>query len=124
MLVSALTAPIYARSLIKVVFRRKLSFNVTAKGSSASPDRLWTFRYSLIWAIVPIAILTVAIVRHRPYPMMIAWTAVILAVCLAPIGIWVLDRTLGARRKKRPGPRARRRRLNESADLDPASATS
>ena len=32
MVVSALTAPIYARSLLKVVFRRKLSFNVTAKG--------------------------------------------------------------------------------------------
>ena len=50
MLVSALTAPVYARSLIKVMLRRKLSFTVTAKGSSASPDRLWTFRYSLTWA--------------------------------------------------------------------------
>ena len=124
MVISALTAPIYARSLIKVAFRRKLSFNVTAKGSSASPDRLWTFRYSLMWAVVPVAILAVAVVRHRPYLMMMAWTAVILTICLAPIGIWAFDRALGARRKKQFEQRAGRRRLSESADLNATSATS
>ena len=36
-LVSALTAPIYARSLINVLLRRKMSFNVTAKGSVNEP---------------------------------------------------------------------------------------
>lgn len=99
MLVSALTAPIYARSLIKVMLRRKLSFNVTAKGSSTSPDRLWTFRYSLMWAIVPIVLMTVAVIRHRPYPMMMAWTAIILLVCLAPIAIWLFDRARAARKQ-------------------------
>jgi cellulose synthase/poly-beta-1,6-N-acetylglucosamine synthase-like glycosyltransferase len=102
MLVSALTAPIYARSLIKVVLRRKLSFNVTAKGRAASRDRLWTFRYSLMWAIVPLVILPLAVLRHRPFPMMMAWTALILAVCLAPVGIWLTDCALGALRR-RPG---------------------
>ena len=101
MLVSALTAPIYARSLIKVVLRRKLSFNVTAKGSSISADRLGTFRYSLMWAAVPIVILTVAIMRHRPYPMMMVWTGVILTVCLAPIAIWLYDRALSAAARRR-----------------------
>ena len=91
MLVSALTAPIYARSLLKVVFRQKLIFNVTAKGSSASRDRLLTFRYSLCWAIIPVTILTVAVIHQRPYPMMIAWTAIILTVCLVPIGVWLFD---------------------------------
>jgi cellulose synthase/poly-beta-1,6-N-acetylglucosamine synthase-like glycosyltransferase len=99
MVVSALTAPIYARSLIKVMLRRKLAFNVTAKGSSASPDRLWTFRYSLMWAVVPITLLAVAVIRHRPYPMMMAWTGVILLVCLAPIAIWLFDRSRGARKQ-------------------------
>lgn len=107
MLISALTAPIYARSLIKVLLRRKLSFNVTAKGSSACPDRLGTFRYSLMWAIVPVAILMVAVARHRPYPMMMAWTAGILAICLAPIVIWAFDRALSGRRKRRPGRHAK-----------------
>ena len=100
MLVSALTAPIYARSLIKVVFRRKLSFNVTAKGSSASLDRLWTFRYSLMWAVVPTAVLTAAIMRHRSYLMMMVWAGLILIVCLAPIGIWLVDRALNARQSR------------------------
>ncbi len=99
MLVSALTAPIYARSLIKVVLRRKLAFNVTAKGSSASPDRLWTFRHSLMWAVVPIVLLAVAVVRHRPFPMMMAWTGVILLVCLTPVAIWLLDRARAARKQ-------------------------
>jgi hypothetical protein len=124
MVISALTAPIYARSLIKVVFRRKLSFNVTAKGSSASPDRLWTFRYSLMWAIVPVVILAVAVVRHRPYPMMMAWTAIILTVCLAPIVIWAFDRALSGRNKRPPGRHAKGRRLDGSAELNLTSATS
>ena len=97
MLVSALTAPMYARSLIKVVLRRKLSFNITAKGSSASPDRLWTFRYSLMWAVVPAILLALAVIHRRPYPVMMAWTGVILLVCLAPIGIWLFDRARAAR---------------------------
>ena len=105
MLISALTAPIYARSLLKVVFGRKLTFNVTAKGSSASSDRLLTFRYSLMWAVVPVAILAVAFTRHRPYPMMIGWTFVILTVCLAPVGVWLFDRARDQPREPQPSPR-------------------
>jgi cellulose synthase/poly-beta-1,6-N-acetylglucosamine synthase-like glycosyltransferase len=123
MLVSALTAPIYARSLIKVVFRRKLSFNVTAKGSSTSPDRLWTFRYSLMWAAVPIVIMTVAVTQGRPFPMMMIWTGVILTVCLAPIGVWLFDRALSAREQWHPKRRAGRHRLSDlsAPDLTPAT---
>jgi cellulose synthase/poly-beta-1,6-N-acetylglucosamine synthase-like glycosyltransferase len=110
MLVSALTAPIYARSLIKVLLRRKLSFNVTAKGNIRSTDRLWTFRYSLMWAVVPIAVLPVALLRHRPFPMMIVWTALILGVCLAPIGIWLTDRALGAASERSGRARSGRER--------------
>jgi cellulose synthase/poly-beta-1,6-N-acetylglucosamine synthase-like glycosyltransferase len=97
MVVSALTAPIYARALIRVVLRRKLTFNVTAKGSTGSPDRLWTFRYSLMWAAVPLALIVIALVRHRPYPMMMAWTGVILLVCLAPVAIWLTDKIRAGR---------------------------
>jgi cellulose synthase/poly-beta-1,6-N-acetylglucosamine synthase-like glycosyltransferase len=92
MAVSALTAPIYARSLIRVLLRRKLTFNVTAKGTATSPDRLWTFRHSLLWAAVPAALITMAVTRHRPFPMMLAWTGVILLICLAPAAIWLADR--------------------------------
>jgi cellulose synthase/poly-beta-1,6-N-acetylglucosamine synthase-like glycosyltransferase len=92
MVVSALTAPIYARSLLKVMFGSKPTFNVTAKGRAAARDRLRTFRYSLMWAVVPVIILAVAIVHRRPYLMMMAWTGIILTVCLAPIVIWLSDR--------------------------------
>ncbi len=101
MLVSALTAPIYARSLLMVALRRELTFNVTAKGSSASPDRLWTFRYSLMWAVVPVIILAVAIMHRRPYFLMMIWTLVVLAVCLAPIAVWQFDSIRARRLKKK-----------------------
>jgi cellulose synthase/poly-beta-1,6-N-acetylglucosamine synthase-like glycosyltransferase len=101
MVVSALTAPIYARALVKVLLGRKLTFNVTAKGASAGTDQLRTFRYSLAWALVPLIVLAIAIRRHRPYPMMIGWTAVILTVSLAPVAIWLWDRALAAWRERR-----------------------
>ena len=102
MLVSAITAPIYARSLIRVVLRRKLSFNVTSKGSAVSPDRLLTFRYSLMWAVVPVILMTLAVIHGRPNPMMMAWSGVILLVCLAPIAIWQFDRARTARPQDTP----------------------
>lgn len=98
MAVSALTAPIYARALLKVALGRKLTFNVTAKGSSAGTDRLWTFRYSLLWAVVPVTILIIAELRHRPYPLMVTWTGIILAVCLLPVLIWLADSVRPRRR--------------------------
>jgi hypothetical protein len=41
--------------------------------------------------VVPVVILIIAFSHSRPYPMMIAWTAIILTVCLAPVGIWLYD---------------------------------
>ena len=50
MVMSALSAPIYARSLIDAVLRRKSKFVVTPKGDSASPDTLFgTFRIHLFF---------------------------------------------------------------------------
>jgi cellulose synthase/poly-beta-1,6-N-acetylglucosamine synthase-like glycosyltransferase len=114
MVVSALTAPVYARSLLTVVCGRTLSFTVTAKGAAASPDRLWTFRYSLIWAAVPLALMTIAILRHRPFPMMVVWTGVILAVCLSPVAIWLFDRGRATRAR---AVRAGHRHAAESPEL-------
>jgi hypothetical protein len=77
-----------------------------------------------MWAIVPAAILEVAVVRHRPYPMMMAWTAVILTICLAPIVIWAFDLAFSGRTKKPPGRHAKGRSSDGSADLNLTSATS
>jgi hypothetical protein len=99
-----------------VVFRRRLRFDVTAKGSSSSPDRLWTFRYSLAWAIVPVVILAIAITHHRPYPMMIAWTGVILTVCLMPVGIWLFDRARSGREMETPPRSAGENRVSDPSE--------
>jgi hypothetical protein len=46
---------------------------------------------------VPAILLALAVIHRRPYPVMMAWTGVILLVCLAPIGIWLFDRARAAR---------------------------
>jgi hypothetical protein len=45
-----------------------------------------------MWAVVPVVLMVLAVIRRRPYPMMMAWTGVILLVCLAPVAIWLFDR--------------------------------
>jgi hypothetical protein len=36
--------------------------------------------------------------------MMMAWTVVILTVCMAPIGVWLFDRARGRPREPSPQP--------------------
>jgi hypothetical protein len=108
---------------MKVLTGRKLTFNVTAKGTNAAIDQLRTFRYSLMWALVPILVLAIALTRHRPYLMMIGWTAIILAVCIAPVLIWLWDRKLDARRARRkaaapPPPAAAHEAHADAHDAD------
>ncbi len=53
MVMSALSAPIYARSLFDAALRRKSKFVVTPKGDSSSPDTLFgTFRVHLFFILV------------------------------------------------------------------------
>ena len=91
MLVSALTAPVYARSFVKTLLGMKLSFNVTAKGSSSKGDNLWTFKYHLMWAVPVAAILATSVIRHQYYPLMMGWAVLILGICFSPIIIWIYD---------------------------------
>ncbi len=68
MVMSALSAPLYAKALIDSVLRRKSKFVVTPKGDSASPDRWFgTFRYH--WYFVAIfGALDHRRLRLRPLP--------------------------------------------------------
>lgn len=91
MLISALTAPVYARSFVKTLLGMKLSFNVTAKGSSSKGDNLWTFKYHLMWAAPVAAILATSVIRHQYYPLMMGWAMLILCICFSPIIIWIYD---------------------------------
>ncbi|PVE12260.1 glycosyltransferase family 2 protein [Streptomyces scopuliridis] len=96
MAMSALSAPVYLRSLISALLRTRGRFVVTPKGGRASPDRLLTFRLHLFWAAVLIASLVASVVLGHTHAAMRTWAVLALAIALAPVGVWV--RTLLAGR--------------------------
>src|SRR5262249_35492134 len=88
MVMSALSAPIYAKSLVSAVLRRPSRFVVTPKGGTASPDRLATFRIHLTWAALLSVSLVVSEFLGHTHVAMRTWACLALAVCLAPTGVW------------------------------------
>ncbi|MGP3984768.1 glycosyl transferase, partial [Streptomyces sp. KR80] len=98
MVMSALSAPLYARSLMDAVLRRKSTFVVTPKGDSASPDRLATFRIHLLWAVVFGGGLAASFAQGHTHVAMRTWAGLALVLSLAPPIIW----SVGALRQRRP----------------------
>ncbi|MFI1971745.1 glycosyl transferase [Streptomyces cinnamoneus] len=89
MVMSALSAPVYARSLTDAVLRRKSTFVVTPKGDSASPDTLFgTFRIHLFFLLVFGGSLVASFVLGHTHVAMRTWASLALAVTLAPIAAW------------------------------------
>ncbi|WP_188278252.1 glycosyltransferase family 2 protein [Streptomyces sp. CBMA152] len=100
MVMSALSAPIYARSLMDAVLRRKSSFVVTPKGDSSSPDTLFgTFRIHLFFIVVFGGSLIASLFNGHSHPAMITWAALALLITAAPIIGWRW--TVRAEKKKR-----------------------
>ncbi|KAF4409217.1 glycosyltransferase family 2 protein [Streptomyces lycii] len=139
MAMSALSAPIYARSLFDAVLRRKSSFVVTPKGDSASPDRPATFRIHLGWAVVFGGSLAVSLVLGHAHAAMTTWALLALALCFAPLVTWYAclrrERSAGtgrpavpAARSDSPAPRAAASRpsasvsVSSSGTADPADS--
>ncbi|AZM53445.1 glycosyl transferase [Streptomyces sp. WAC 01529] len=102
MVMSALSAPIYARSLLDAALRRKSRFVVTPKGDSASPDTLFgTFRIHLFFILVFGGSVAASFVYGHSHPAMIVWATFALLITSAPIFAW----RWGMRQaRKRPGP--------------------
>ncbi|WPB94189.1 glycosyltransferase family 2 protein [Streptomyces malaysiensis] len=100
MLLSALSAPIYAKSLCDAVLRRTSRFVVTPKGDSSSPDRLSTFRIHLLWAVVFGASLVGSFFLGHTHAVMRTWAVLALALCLSPVVIW----SVGLLRRDRKHP--------------------
>ncbi|MFE9335749.1 glycosyltransferase family 2 protein [Streptomyces sp. NPDC007063] len=106
MLMSALSAPIYARSLFDTVLRRKSKFVVTPKGDSASPDTLFgTFRVHLFFIAVFGGSLLGSLFLGHDHPAMLTWAALALLITAAPIVGW---RSTVRAEKRRRARRARR----------------
>lgn len=92
MLMSALSAPVYARSLAQALLCRRSRFVVTPKGESVSPDHLGTFRTHLIWAGVFAVSLAASVVFGHEHVAMRVWALLALATALLPLGVWLTDR--------------------------------
>ncbi|MFJ2024274.1 glycosyltransferase [Streptomyces sp. NPDC087897] len=115
MMMSALSAPIYARSLMDAVLRRKSSFVVTPKGNSSSPDTLFgTFRIHLFFIVVFGASVIASFFLGHSHPAMVTWATLALLITAAPIIGWRY--TIRAEKKKRRG----RRRAGSSGPRPPA----
>ena len=93
MAMSALSAPIYLKSLGAALVRRPSRFVVTPKGGDASPDRLLTFRIHLFWAAVLSASLGASFVLDHTHAAMRTWAFLALAISLAPVAVWAATRT-------------------------------
>ncbi len=90
MVMSALAAPVYARSLAAALLRRPCRFVVTPKGRSASSDGLRTFRTHLCWAAVLGGSLAGSVWLGHAHTLMSTWAVLALAVSLAPPLAWAL----------------------------------
>ncbi|WP_328687789.1 cellulose synthase catalytic subunit [Streptomyces caniferus] len=89
MVMSALSAPIYARSLFDTVLRRKSKFVVTPKGDSSSPDTLFgTFRVHLFFLLVFGGSLGASFVLGHSHPAMVTWATLAMLITAAPIIAW------------------------------------
>ncbi|MFJ8733738.1 glycosyltransferase family 2 protein [Streptomyces bauhiniae] len=102
MMMSALSAPVYARSLLDAVLRRKSGFVVTPKGDSASPDTLFgTFRIHWFFIAVFAGSLTAGFALDHAHPAMITWAVFALLITASPILVWGWSL-----RRERPAPGA------------------
>ncbi|KAB8164580.1 glycosyltransferase [Streptomyces sp. 3MP-14] len=129
MLMSALSAPVYARSLLDTVLRRTSTFVVTPKGGEASPDRAATFRWHLGWAGALTVALLVSVALGHTHVAMRTWALIALAVALAPPAIWAWTsreptrRTPGRHRAAGPWTRLGTVRRPLPAEPGPATGT-
>ncbi|MFF2381036.1 glycosyltransferase family 2 protein [Streptomyces sp. NPDC058108] len=103
MIMSALSAPVYARSLTDALLRRRSGFVVTPKGDSASPDTLFgTFRIHLFFVVVFAGSIVAGLLLGHAHPAMITWACLALLITASPIAAWRW--TLRRARRRPPVP--------------------
>ncbi|GAA3233057.1 hypothetical protein GCM10020256_48930 [Streptomyces thermocoprophilus] len=105
MVMSALSAPLYAKALIDSLLRRKSKFVVTPKGDSASPDTWFaTFRYHWYFIAIFGASIVAGLVLGHSHPAMITWATFAMIITAFPIFVWRHE--LREAKKKKPAERA------------------
>jgi cellulose synthase/poly-beta-1,6-N-acetylglucosamine synthase-like glycosyltransferase len=88
MLMSVLSSPVYASSLISAALGRPTRFIVTPKGSALNPDRLRTFRRHLQWGLLLGGALVASLILHHASLVTCFWPLVACSVCVTPIALW------------------------------------
>jgi cellulose synthase/poly-beta-1,6-N-acetylglucosamine synthase-like glycosyltransferase len=100
MVMSALSAPLYAKALVDSLLRRKSKFVVTPKGDSASPDRWFaTFRYHWYFILIFGGSIGAGVALGHSHPAMIIWATFALLITATPIITW---RHMLRQAKKKP----------------------
>ncbi|MEV7144484.1 glycosyltransferase family 2 protein [Streptomyces tauricus] len=121
MAMSALSAPIYLKSLGAALVRRPSRFVITPKGDDTSPDRVATFRIHLFWAAVLTSALVASFVLDHTHAAMRTWAVLALAISLAPVAVWTATRARTRRADRHLVPSVR---IGEAAEPAPALAGS
>ncbi|WP_415951974.1 glycosyltransferase family 2 protein [Streptomyces sp. KLOTTS4A1] len=89
MVMSALSAPLYAKALFDSALRRKSKFVVTPKGDSASPDRWFgTFRYHWYFIAIFAASMGAGFYYGNAHPAMITWATIAMLITATPLFVW------------------------------------
>ncbi|MFD5482870.1 glycosyltransferase family 2 protein [Streptomyces hawaiiensis] len=126
MAMSALSAPIYLKSLGEALLCRPSRFVVTPKGGDASPDRTATFRIHLFWAALLATSLAASAALDHTHAAMRTWAVLAMAISLAPVGVWAAT-LVREQRAHRPrpaqAPAPTHARVPETKEPAPALAT-
>jgi cellulose synthase/poly-beta-1,6-N-acetylglucosamine synthase-like glycosyltransferase len=91
MLMSVLTSPIYAASLISTILRLPARFVVTAKDAASTRDSLRAFWRHLIWTALLLGAVATAFVEGYANLDVLMWPALALLITLAPLVLSWLD---------------------------------
>jgi len=115
MCMSVMAAPIYVVAFVQSALGRSSAFVVTPKGRLSSADRLSTFRLHLGWAAMLVVALALSFRGTRPETTMRLWSGMLVAVCLTPLVISLVQRAR-LRRSERPVTVRRAHRIRAGAD--------
>lgn len=93
-LLTLLTGPVYVVAAVAALFRRPLSYQVTAKGDQVNPDSLRTFRPHLAWIAAAASTLAWSFAAGHSFVALRGWALVTLTASVLPI-------LIHAKRKRR-----------------------
>ncbi len=94
MMLSTLTAPIYANALVQSLLRRPVTFVVTPKGTKAATDTWYTFRLHLGWALFYAVIIALCFFHGFATVSALTWPVCAIVIALTPFLLSLYDRRL------------------------------